>query len=170
METHPLAKAILEFRTITKLKNTYVDALPQLINPKSNRIHTSFHQTGTATGRLSSSDPNLQNIPIRKEEGREIRKAFTASAADRLIVSADYSQIELRLLAHIADDEGLKAAFASGLDVHTATACRIFGVTPDKVTPDLRANAKAINFGIIYGMGPQRLARDTGVSMSEAKF
>ena len=169
METHPLAKAILEFRTITKLKNTYVDALPQLINPKSNRIHTSFHQTGTATGRLSSSDPNLQNIPIRKEEGREIRKAFTASAADRLIVSADYSQIELRLLAHIADDEGLKAAFASGLDVHTATACRIFGVTPDKVTPDLRANAKAINFGIIYGMGPQRLARDTGVSMSEAK-
>ncbi len=170
MDEHPLPRALLEYRTVTKLKNTYVDALPQLINPKTERIHTSFHQTGTATGRLSSSDPNLQNIPIRKDEGREIRKAFTASAPDRVIVSADYSQIELRLLAHIADDSGLKAAFASGLDVHTATACRIFGVTPEKVTTDLRANAKAINFGIIYGMGPQRLARQTGVSMSEAKL
>ena len=169
MEEHPLPRAILEFRTVTKLKNTYVDTLPQLMNPKSGRIHTSFHQTGTSTGRLSSSEPNLQNIPIRKEEGREIRKAFTASTPDRLLVSADYSQIELRLLAHIADDEGLKSAFASGQDIHTATACRIFGVTPDKVTPDLRSNAKAINFGIIYGMGPQRLARDTGVSMAEAK-
>ena len=169
MDEHPLPRAILEFRTVTKLKNTYVDALPQLMNPKSGRIHTNFHQTGTSTGRLSSSDPNLQNIPIRKEAGREIRKAFTASAPDRLIISADYSQIELRLLAHIADDEGLKSAFASGQDIHTATACRIFGVTADQVTPDLRSNAKAINFGIIYGMGPQRLARDTGVSMSEAK-
>jgi DNA polymerase I len=146
-----------------------VDTLPQLVNPKSNRIHTSFHQTGTATGRLSSSDPNLQNIPIRKEEGREIRKAFTASSPDRVIISADYSQIELRLLAHIADDEGLKAAFASGLDIHTATASKIFGLPAGEITPDLRSNAKAINFGIIYGMGPQRLARDTGVSMTEAK-
>jgi DNA polymerase-1 len=169
MEDHPLPRAILEFRTVSKLKNTYVDTLPQLMNPKSGRIHTSFHQIGTSTGRLSSSEPNLQNIPIRKEEGREIRKAFTASAPDRLIISADYSQVELRLLAHIADDEGLKSAFASGQDIHTATACRIFGVTPDQVTSDLRANAKAINFGIIYGMGPQRLARDTGVSMAEAK-
>ncbi|MEI6397767.1 MAG: DNA polymerase I [Pseudomonadota bacterium] len=169
MSEHPLANLILEFRTVTKLKNTYVDALPQMINPKSGRIHTSFHQTGTSTGRLSSSDPNLQNIPIRKEEGREIRKAFTASAPDRIMVSADYSQVELRLLAHIADDEGLKAAFASGQDIHTATASRIFGVPLDKVTQELRSNAKAINFGIIYGMGPQRLARDTGVSMAEAK-
>jgi DNA polymerase-1 len=141
-----------------------------LINPKCGRVHTSFHQTGTATGRLSSSDPNLQNIPIRKVEGREIRKAFNASAPDRLMISADYSQVELRLLAHIADDEGLKAAFASGIDVHTATACRIFGVEINQVTPELRSNAKAINFGIIYGMGPQRLARTTGVSMSEAKL
>ena len=169
MEGHPLPRAILDYRTVVKLKNTYVDTLPQLVNPKSNRIHTSFHQTGTATGRLSSSDPNLQNIPIRKEEGREIRKAFTASSSDRVIISADYSQIELRLLAHIADDEGLKAAFASGLDIHTATASKIFGLPAGEITPDLRSNAKAINFGIIYGMGPQRLARDTGVSMTEAK-
>jgi DNA polymerase I len=169
MSAHPLPRSILEYRTVTKLKNTYVDALPQLINPKTGRVHTNFHQTGTATGRLSSSDPNLQNIPIRKEEGREIRKAFSASAPDRRIVSADYSQIELRLLAHISDDNGLKAAFASNQDIHTATASKIFGVLPSEVTPDLRSNAKAINFGIIYGMGPQRLARETGVSMAEAK-
>jgi DNA polymerase I len=169
MSAHPLPRGILEYRTVTKLKNTYVDALPQLIHPKTGRIHSSFHQTGTSTGRLSSSDPNLQNIPIRKEEGREIRKAFNASAPDRMIISADYSQIELRILAHITDDEGLKSAFASGQDIHTATASRIFGVPLENVTSDLRSNAKAINFGIIYGMGPQRLARDTGVSISEAK-
>ena len=154
---------------VNKLKNTYVDTLPQLLHPKTNRIHTSFHQTGTTTGRLSSSDPNLQNIPIRTPEGREIRRAFCASGPDRVIVSADYSQIELRLLAHIADDEGLKEAFLSGTDIHTATAMKIFGVPAHEVTPGLRSNAKAINFGIIYGMGPMRLARDTGVSMSEAK-
>lgn len=169
MEEHPLPKAILEYRMVNKLKNTYVDTLPQLLHPKTNRIHTSFHQTGTTTGRLSSSDPNLQNIPIRTPEGREIRRAFCASGPDRVIVSADYSQIELRLLAHIADDEGLKEAFLSGTDIHTATAMKIFGVPAHEVTPGLRSNAKAINFGIIYGMGPMRLARDTGVSMSEAK-
>jgi DNA polymerase I len=169
LSAHPLPRAILEYRTVTKLKNTYVDALPQLLHPKTGRVHTNFHQTGTATGRLSSSDPNLQNIPIRKEEGREIRKAFSASAPDRKIISADYSQIELRLLAHISDDHGLKSAFASDQDIHTATASKIFGIPPEKVTPDLRSNAKAINFGIIYGMGPQRLARETGVSMAEAK-
>ena len=169
MEEHPLPRAILEYRMVNKLKNTYVDTLPQLLHPKTNRIHTSFHQTGTTTGRLSSSDPNLQNIPIRSPEGREIRRAFCASAPGRVIVSADYSQIELRLLAHISDDEGLKEAFAAGTDIHTATAMKIFGVTADQVTPGLRSNAKAINFGIIYGMGPQRLARDTGVTMAEAK-
>ena len=169
LSAHALPRAILEFRTVTKLKNTYVDALPQLLNPKTGRVHTNFHQTGTATGRLSSSDPNLQNIPIRKEEGREIRKAFSASAPDRKIISADYSQIELRLLAHISDDNGLKTAFASDQDIHTATASKIFGIPPSQVTADLRSNAKAINFGIIYGMGPQRLARETGVSMAEAK-
>ncbi len=170
MSDHPLPKLILEYRSVTKLKNTYVDALPQLIHPKTSRIHSSFHQTGTSTGRLSSSDPNLQNIPIRKNEGREIRKAFNASAPDRVIISADYSQIELRILAHITDDEGLKLAFASGQDIHTATASRIFGVSLENVTSELRSNAKAINFGIIYGMGPQRLARETGVSMAEAKL
>ncbi len=169
MSEHPLPRALLEYRSITKLKSTYVDALPQLTNPKTNRIHTSFHQTGTTTGRLSSSAPNLQNIPIRTADGREIRRAFCVSDPSHVIISADYSQIELRLLAHIANDEGLAAAFKSGEDIHTATAMRIFGVTADQVTADLRSNAKAINFGIIYGMGPQRLARDTGVSMAEAK-
>jgi DNA polymerase-1 len=169
MSAHPLPQAILEYRTVTKLKNTYVDALPQLMNHKTGRVHTNFHQTGTATGRLSSSEPNLQNIPIRKEEGREIRKAFCASSPDRKIISADYSQIELRLLAHISKDKGLEQAFASGIDIHTATASKIFAVPPEQVTADLRSNAKAINFGIIYGMGAQRLARETGVSMSEAK-
>lgn len=169
MEEHPLPRAILEYRMVNKLKNTYVDTLPQLLHPKTNRIHTSFHQTGTATGRLSSTDPNLQNIPIRTTEGREIRRAFCAPTADRVIISADYSQIELRLLAHISGDEGLREAFLSGKDIHTATAMKIFGVAAEQVTPALRSNAKAINFGIIYGMGPQRLARDTGVSMSEAK-
>ncbi|MCX6117432.1 MAG: DNA polymerase I [Proteobacteria bacterium] len=169
MEDHPLPRAILEYRMVSKLKSTYVDALPQLVHPRTNRIHTSFHQTGTTTGRLSSSDPNLQNIPIRRPEGREIRRAFCASSHDRVIVSADYSQVELRLLAHISGDEGLAEAFSTGQDIHTATAMKIFGVTKDQVTADLRSNAKAINFGIIYGMGPQRLARDTGVSMAEAK-
>jgi len=170
MSEHPLPRAILEYRTVTKLKNTYVDALPQLMNHKTGRVHTNFHQTGTATGRLSSNEPNLQNIPIRKEEGREIRKAFCASSPDRKIISADYSQIELRLLAHISKDKGLEQAFASGMDIHTATASKIFAVPPEQVTADLRSNAKAINFGIIYGMGAQRLARETGVSMSEAKI
>jgi DNA polymerase-1 len=166
---HPLPKAMLEFRLISKLKSTYVDTLPQLVHRKTNRIHTSFHQTGTTTGRLSSSDPNLQNIPIRTAEGREIRKAFCASSPDRVIISADYSQIELRLLAHMADDSGLKEAFMSEKDVHTATAMKVFGISADEVTPDLRSNAKAINFGIIYGMGPQRLARETNTTMVQAK-
>lgn len=166
---HPLPKAMLEYRLVSKLKSTYVDTLPQLIHPKTGRLHTHFHQTGTTTGRLSSSDPNLQNIPIRTAEGREIRKAFCASSPDRLLVSADYSQVELRILAHITGDEGLKDAFRSGLDIHTATAMKIFGLTKEQVTPDDRSHAKAINFGIIYGMGPQRLSRETGVSMAEAK-
>lgn len=169
LSDHPLPKMLLEYRAVTKLKSTYVDALPQLIHPKSNRIHTSFHQTGTATGRLSSSDPNLQNIPIRSAQGREIRKAFKAKDSDHVLISADYSQVELRILAHIADDQGLKAAFASDSDIHTTTAMKIFGVSEADVTSELRSNAKAINFGIIYGMGPQRLARQTGVSMVEAK-
>src|SRR5690606_18885528 len=153
---------------VAKLKNTYVDTLPQLIHPKTGRIHASFHQTGTATGRLSSSDPNLQNIPIRTELGREIRSAFIAPSGRKLI-SADYSQVELRLLAHMADEEELTAAFARGEDIHRSTAARIFGVALNEVTSVMRSQAKAINFGIIYGMGPTRLAAQTGVSLSEAR-
>lgn len=168
-EHHPLPATILDFRSVTKLKSTYVDALPQLINPKTTRVHTSFHQTGTATGRLSSSEPNLQNIPIRSEMGRKIRAAFRAQKNDHVLISADYSQIELRILAHLANDTNLTEAFQRGEDIHRSTAARIFGVTPEDVTADQRSAAKAINFGIIYGMGPQRLARETGVKMSEAK-
>ncbi len=166
---HPLPATILDFRSVTKLKSTYVDALPQLINPKTTRVHTSFHQTGTATGRLSSTEPNLQNIPIRSEMGRKIRAAFRAQKNDYVLISADYSQIELRMLAHLADDANLTEAFQRGEDIHRSTAARIFAVEPESVTAEQRSAAKAINFGIIYGMGPQRLARETGVKMSEAK-
>lgn len=169
MSAHPLPRAILEYRSVYKLKNTYVDTLPQLIDGRSGRLHTRFHQNGTATGRLSSTDPNLQNIPIRTEMGREIRRAFTAQHGDRVIISADYSQVELRILAHLSQDAGLIEAFKAGADIHRLTAAKIFGIEPDQVSSDQRAQAKAINFGIIYGMGPQRLARDTGVSNAEAK-
>ncbi len=169
MEAHPLAKALLEYRMLTKLKNTYVDSLPQLIHPKTQRVHTHFHQNGAATGRLSSSDPNLQNIPIRSSIGREIRKAFCSNLKDWVIISADYSQIELRILAALSGDEALREAFIQGADIHTSTAAKIFGVAPEAVDGGQRAQAKAINFGIIYGMGPQRLARETGVTMKEAK-
>ncbi|RZA22205.1 MAG: DNA polymerase I, partial [Proteobacteria bacterium] len=169
MSEHPLGAVLLEYRTINKLKSTYVDSLPQLLHPSDERLHTNFHQTGTTTGRLSSNDPNLQNIPIRSNEGREIRRAFSASQKGWVIVSADYSQIELRILAHLADEENLRQAFLDRQDIHTATAARIFGVEPTAVTGNQRSQAKAINFGIIYGMGPQRLARETGVSMREAK-
>lgn len=168
-EHHPLPATILDFRSVTKLKSTYVDALPQMIHPRTTRVHTSFHQTGTATGRLSSSEPNLQNIPIRSEMGRKIRAAFRAQKEDYVLISADYSQIELRILAHLADDKNLMEAFQRGEDIHRSTAARIFDVAPEEVTSDQRSAAKAINFGIIYGMGPQRLARETGVRMSEAK-
>jgi DNA polymerase-1 len=165
---HELPRLILTYRSLSKLKSTYVDSLPHYVNPETGRVHTSFHQTGAATGRLSSSDPNLQNIPIRSEEGRAIRTAFVPQDG-WLFLSADYSQIELRLLAHLSGDEGLRQAFRDGEDVHRATAARIFEVTPEEVTPLLRSRAKAVNFGVIYGMGPQRLARETQVSLQEAK-
>lgn len=168
LDEHPLAQKILEFRSVMKLKSTYVDALPQLINSRTGRIHTSFHQTGTATGRLSSSDPNLQNIPIRTALGQNIRRAFKPQHADSVLISADYSQIELRLLAHMSADEGLVAAFTKGEDIHRLTAAKIFGKEPNEVSSEDRSRAKAINFGIIYGMGPSRLARQTGVSFAEA--
>ncbi|MGC8718703.1 MAG: DNA polymerase I [Thermodesulforhabdaceae bacterium] len=165
---HPVAQEILAYRTFAKLKNTYVDKLPDLVNPVTGRIHTSYNQTVTTTGRLSSSNPNLQNIPVRAEEGRRIREAFIPQKGYKLL-SADYSQIELRILAHYSGDEGLCRAFHDGDDIHRATASEIFHVAPEDVTPDMRRQAKTINFGIIYGMGPFKLSRSLGISQSEAK-
>jgi len=162
---HPLPAKILEYRQLSKLKSTYVDALPALVDPATGRIHTSFNQTVAATGRLSSSDPNLQNIPIRTEEGRRIRAAFVASSGHRLI-SADYSQIELRVLAHLSGDAALIEAFTRGDDIHARTAADVFG---DLTPAEGRRLAKVINYGIVYGMGPARAARELGVSMKEAE-
>jgi DNA polymerase-1 len=165
--SHELPRRLLEYRSLQKLKSTYVDALPKLINPRTGRVHTSFNQAVAATGRLSSSDPNLQNIPIRSELGRQIRRAFIPTPGHTLL-SADYSQIELRVLAHLCRDPDLIDAFAKGEDIHRRTAAELFGVMPGLVTADMRRRAKAVNFGIIYGMGPQRLAREQGVTMKEA--
>ena len=167
-EHHALPAKILEYRGFQKLKGTYIDALPQLVNKKTGRVHTSFNQAVAATGRLSSSDPNLQNIPIRTAEGKRIRGAFVAGEPGWLVMSADYSQIELRLLAHLSGDEQLKAAFVAGEDIHRATAARIFDRKPEEVSSELRGQAKAINFGIVYGMGDGRLARETGMTVGEA--
>lgn len=165
---HPLPQKILDYRAVAKLKSTYVDALLVAVNPATGRLHTTFNQTVAATGRLSSSDPNLQNIPIRTEEGRRIREAFVADEGCRLVV-ADYSQIELRLLAHLSEDAALLAALQSGEDVHTRTAAEVFGVLPGLVSAEMRRAAKAINFGIIYGMGPARLARELGIPVDRAE-
>lgn len=165
---HPLPAKILECRTISKLKSTYVDALPAAVNPRTGRLHTSFNQTVAATGRLSSSDPNLQNIPIRGEEGRRLRAAFIAEEGS-VLLAADYSQIELRVMAHLSEDPVLLAAFRAGDDIHARTAAEIFGVPATALTPDMRRAAKVINFGIIYGMGAQRLARELAISLVEAE-
>lgn len=165
---YPLPKVILEYRSLSKLKSTYTDKLPLQINPRTGRIHTSYHQAVTATGRLSSSDPNLQNIPIRTEEGRKIRKAFIAPPGYKLI-AADYSQIELRIMAHLSQDKGLLEAFAQGMDVHRATASEVFGTPFDQVTSDQRRSAKAINFGLIYGMSAFGLGRQLGIARKEAQ-
>ncbi len=164
---HPIVDLLLEYRQIAKLKSTYVDALPALVDPRDGRLHTSFHQAGTETGRISSSDPNLQNIPIRTELGRKVRRAFVAPEGFRLL-SADYSQIELRVLAHLSGDEGLLAAFRRGEDIHARTAAEVFGVPLDAVTPAQRRLAKTINFGIIYGVTPYGLAQQTGLPQEEA--
>jgi DNA polymerase I len=169
MQHIPVVEKVLEYRTIVKLKNTYVDVLPKLIHKNTNRVHTQFHQTYAATGRLISSQPNLQNIPIRSEFGREIRKSFIPQRDGYSIVSADYSQVELRLLAHLAEDENLQNVFRNGEDVHISTAAKIFNVEETSVSRDQRSYAKAINFGIIYGMGPQKLSREIKVTMPEAK-
>jgi DNA polymerase-1 len=165
---HPLPAKILDYRAIAKLKSTYVDALPAAVSVRTGRLHTSFNQTVAATGRLSSSDPNLQNIPIRTEDGRRIRAAFIAADGHQLIV-ADYSQIELRVLAHLSGDPILSAAFQTGDDVHSRTAAEVFGVLPGAITADMRRAAKVINFGIIYGMGPQRLARELSIPLAQAE-
>lgn len=166
---HPVALQILTFRELTKLKNTYIDTLPLLINKKTNKIHSSFNQTITSTGRLSSSNPNMQNIPIKTERGEQIRKAFVASSNNFSIVSADYSQIELRIMAHMANDQAFIDDFNKGKDIHTQTASRVFNINPTEVTPELRRRAKAVNFGLIYGMGAFALSEDLGISVGEAK-
>ncbi|HGH3374217.1 TPA: DNA polymerase I [Kluyvera cryocrescens] len=165
---YPLPKVILEYRGLAKLKSTYTDKLPLMINPKTGRVHTSYHQAVTATGRLSSTDPNLQNIPVRSEEGRRIRQAFIAPE-DYVIVSADYSQIELRIMAHLSRDEGLLKAFAEGKDIHRATAAEVFGMPLESVTGEQRRSAKAINFGLIYGMSAFGLARQLNIPRKEAQ-
>ncbi|MDD3327056.1 MAG: DNA polymerase I [Zoogloea sp.] len=166
-DDYPLPKLLLEHRSLAKLKNTYTDKLPQMVNPRTGRVHTSFSQAVAVTGRLASSEPNLQNIPIRTPEGRRIRAAFIAPAGHR-IVSADYSQIELRIMAHLSGDAGLTGAFARGEDVHRATAGEIFGVTPIEVTSEQRRYAKVINFGLIYGMSAHGLAKNLGIERAAA--
>ncbi|MBA3070855.1 MAG: DNA polymerase I, partial [Nitrospirae bacterium] len=166
--SHELPREILNWRSLNKLKTTYVDALPALINPKTGRVHTSFNQTATATGRLSSSDPNMQNIPIKGEWGKRIRETFIADKGN-ILLSADYSQVELRILAHLSKDEVLIEAFSKGIDVHTKTASEIFGVTVDKVTDEMRRTAKTVNFGVIYGMSPFGLSEALSIPHEEAK-
>jgi len=165
---HELPAEILTYRTLSKLKSTYIDSLPSMINPETGRVHTSLNQTVTATGRLSSSEPNLQNIPIRTELGRRIREAFTAEPG-KLILSADYSQIELRVMAHMSEDPLLIGAFKKGEDIHARTAAEVFGIMPGLVTSEMRRMAKVVNFGIIYGMSPFGLSKDLGISQKDAK-
>ncbi len=165
---HPIIQDILDYRQVAKLKSTYTDGLVKCADHKG-RVHTTFKQTGTATGRLSSTEPNLQNIPIRTEQGRELRRFFVPGTREYVLLDADYSQIELRLLADIAKDEAMQKAFISGEDIHTSTAARVFGVSPEAVTPELRKRAKAVNFGIVYGIGDFSLASDLGISRPQAR-
>ncbi|MBA7583107.1 DNA polymerase I [subsurface metagenome] len=164
---HPIIEFILEYRQLAKLKSTYIDALPSLINPKTGRVHTSFNQTRTSTGRLSSSEPNLQNIPVRGELGKEVRQAFIAPPGS-FLMAGDYSQIDLRALAHLSQDPSLLAAFHNDEDIHSATAAQLFGVDASQVTPDMRRLAKTVNFGVIYGMSDYGLEQATELSREEA--
>ncbi len=168
VDTTGVLEALLEYRELEKLRSTYVDALPQMVNPRTGRIHTSFNQTGAVTGRISSSDPNLQNIPIRRDQGRRVRDAFIAAPGCQLI-GADYSQVELRIMAHISGDEALRRAFREGQDIHATTAAAVFNVPLDQVTSAQRSFAKAVNFGLLYGMGAFRLARDSELTLPEAE-
>jgi DNA polymerase-1 len=166
---HPLPSKLLEYRQLNKLKSTYIDALPRMVNPRTGRIHTTFIQTGTATGRLASSEPNLQNIPVRSEVGRRIREAFIPRDGRMIFLSADYSQIDLRVLAHLSGDRELLDAFEKGEDIHRRTAAAVFGVAASDVTPEMRRQAKTINFGIIYGMSDYGLSRDLGIDQGDAR-
>jgi DNA polymerase-1 len=167
-QSHELPAEILAYRGMAKLKSTYIDALPELVHPRTGRVHTTYNQTVTATGRLSSSNPNLQNIPVRTLEGKRIRQAFIAPPGWE-IVSADYSQIELRVLAHLSGDKALLEAFASGDDIHSRTASDVFGVFPEMVNPDMRRQAKVINFGVLYGMSAFGLAKELGITQKLAQ-
>jgi DNA polymerase-1 len=168
-EAHPIVSDVLKYRKLKKLKSTYVEPLPKLVNDSSGRIHTTYQQTVAATGRLSSKDPNLQNIPIRTPEGRAIRKAFIPRDENHVLVAADYSQVELRIAAALSKDAGLVDAFVEGMDIHTATAAKVFGVSPEDVNRDMRSKAKAVNFGILYGQGAFGLAQNLGIPRREAK-
>jgi len=165
---HEIVQRLLEYRAASKLKSTYADALPLAIWPKTGRVHTTFNQVVTTTGRLNSQDPNLQNIPIRTERGQEIRKAFVPRGAGHLLLSADYSQIELRIIAALSREIGLLEAFKTGVDIHTATAARVFGVFPETVTPEMRRKAKMVNFGIAYGISAFGLSQRLGIPRKEA--
>ena len=166
--SHPVVDLVLKYRELSKLKSTYLDALPLQVNPQTNRVHTSYNQTGSVTGRIASSNPNLQNIPIRTELGRKVRRAFIARP-EYLLLSVDYSQVELRIVAHMANDEAMKAAFRAGQDIHATTAAAIYDVPIDKVKSTQRRHAKAINFGLIYGMTPFGLTRTTDLTLAEAE-
>ena len=168
-DKHPIINDILEYRQLQKLKSTYIDALPELVNPKTGRVHTTYAQTVAATGRLSSVNPNLQNIPIRSEAGQQIRKAFVARDENHVIISADYSQIELRLIAQMSQDPAMVEAFKHGEDIHASTAAKVFNVTLDEVTREQRSQAKTVNFGIIYGVSAFGLADQANISRKEAK-
>jgi DNA polymerase-1 len=165
---HPVVDMVLEYRELSKLKSTYVDTLPLQIHPDTGRVHTSFSQTGAVTGRLSSSDPNLQNIPTRTELGRRVRRGFVAERGN-VLLSVDYSQIELRIVAYMAGDEAMLAAFRAGQDIHAATAAAIYGVPLEAVTKDMRRHAKSINFGLVYGMSAFGLTRSTELTLSESE-
>ena len=166
---HPIANLILDYRELGKLKSTYVDSLPALINPKTNRLHTTFAQAVASSGRLSSNNPNLQNIPIRTERGQQVRKAFIPRSNEYKILSADYSQIELRVIAALSEDAGMIEAFKQGMDIHSATAAKVFNVPINEVTREMRSRAKAVNFGIAYGQTAFGLSQNLGISRGEAK-
>ena len=168
-DKHPIIQDLLDYRQLAKLKSTYVDALPEMVNKKTGRVHTSLMQTVAATGRLSSNNPNLQNIPIKTDKGKEVRKAFVAKDNDHVLISADYSQIELRVIAALSEDKNMIEAFKSGADFHTITAAKVYNVSPEDVTREMRSAAKAVNFGIIYGQSAFGLSQSLGISNGEAK-